>query len=209
VNHCGKTGQQDTPAERTPRRMGRLVVISGPSGVGKSSIIERVLRRTGAVFSVSVTTRRPRAGEVAGKDYIFVERRTFQQMRQEGQLLEWAEVFGEFYGTPAGPIEQALRAGNIILLDIDVQGGLQVAKRCPDAMLILIEPSDEQTIARRLGKRGSESPKSLQDRLEQAGRELKTARDSGVYNYTVVNDRLDEAVGQVIDIINRECKKDD
>jgi len=131
---------------------GKLVVISGPSGVGKSTISKEVLRRTGAEFSVSVTTRKPRPGEVAGRDYLFVELSEFERMIKQGELLEWAEVFGNMYGTPAGPVSLAIEAGR----------------------------------TRRLGK---------------ARDELATARQSGAYGHIVINDDLEAAMSQVVEIV--------
>lgn len=187
--------------------MGKLVIITGPSGVGKSTIVREVLRRTGAAYSVSATTRRPRAGEADARDYAFIDRPTFQRMVQGGELLEWAEVHGELYGTPAVPVRQALEAGRTIVLDIDVQGGLQVHRKMPDATFVLIAPPSREELARRLSRRASESPQAAAGRLAKAADELRTATQSGVYNHCVVNDDLESAVRQVVDIINQESAK--
>ncbi|HUS48390.1 MAG TPA: guanylate kinase [Phycisphaerae bacterium] len=184
---------------------GKVVVISGPSGVGKSTLVKEAVRRTGASFSVSATTRRPRQGEDPLRDYLFVDRRRFEEMIQRGELLEWAEVFGEYYGTPRAPVEQALEAGRTVVLDIDVQGGLQVHEKIPDATFVLIAPPGRDELRRRLETRGTEQPQSLARRLEAAEREMSAAAESGVYNHTVVNDDLDKAVCQVVDLVNREC----
>ena len=188
---------------------GRLIVISGPSGVGKSTVVREVLRRTGAVFSVSVTTRRPREGEVDGREYEFVDRLGFEKMIANDQLLEWAEVFGEFYGTPSGAVLDAVAAGKTILLDVDVQGGLQVHRRMPQATFILVLPPSEQELARRLQGRGSEDEKAAARRLAKAKEEIDTAGNSGIYGYCVVNDELETTVEKVVEILNNEeyCKE--
>jgi len=180
---------------------GKLVVISGPSGVGKSTISKEVLRRTGAEFSVSVTTRKPRPGEVAGRDYLFVELSEFERMIKQGELLEWAEVFGNMYGTPAGPVGLAIEAGRTVLLEIDVQGALQVYEKMPTATFILIAPPSDEELARRLAGRGTEDEQSFQRRLGKARDELATARQSGAYGHIVINDDLEAAMSQVVEIV--------
>ncbi len=183
---------------------GRLIVISGPSGVGKSSVARRVLQRSEAVGSISTTTREPRTGERHGLDYYFVKRETFERMVAEDELLEWAEVFDNYYGTPAGPVGEALAAGRTVLLEIDVQGGLQVAGRCPDATLILITAPSAAELQRRLTGRGTDLPEVIAKRLAKAQKEIQTARDSGAYTHEVVNDILDDAVAEVLTIMRKE-----
>ncbi|MFA6134503.1 MAG: guanylate kinase [Phycisphaerae bacterium] len=186
---------------------GRLIVISGPSGVGKSTIVKEVLGRMGLDFSVSATTRARRPAEVDGRDYRFVSREEFERLIQADGLLEWAEVFGNYYGTPAGPVRQAVEAGRTILLDIDVQGAMQVHGKCPAARFILIEPPDEKMLEIRLNGRGTEDDASKARRLAKAREELAKARSSGVYNHYVVNDDLETAIRQVVGIINQESAK--
>ncbi|RPI63905.1 MAG: guanylate kinase [Planctomycetaceae bacterium] len=188
-------------------KTGKLIVISGPSGVGKSTVVKEVLARTGAEFSVSATTRQPRAGEADGRDYRFVDRGRFEKMIADGDLLEWAEVFGNFYGTPAKPVLDAVAAGKKIILDIDVQGGLQVAAKMPDATFVLLLPPSDEELASRLAGRKSEDAASLRRRLAKAKEEISAARQSGVYNHYVVNDDLPAAVGKVVDIVNQERSK--
>jgi len=182
----------------------KLVVVTGPSGVGKSTIVREVLRRTGVRFSVSATTRAPRKGEVDGRDYHFVDGETFREKIRRGDMLEWAEVFGELYGTPAEPVRRALRDGETVVLDIDTQGSRQVRTAMPDAIFVLIVPPDESTLRTRLDRRGTESDRSLRQRLGAAGKEVQTARNSGAYQYTVVNDDLESAVRQVVEIVTEE-----
>lgn len=184
--------------------MAKLFVITGPSGVGKSTIVKEALRQTGAAFSVSATTRRPRAGETDGREYRFVDRPTFRRMIDAGELLEWAEVFGELYGTPAGPVREALAAGRNVVLDIDVQGGSQVRRREPAAVGVLIVPPSDEELARRLRGRGSETEAAAARRLAKAQNDIRAARASGAYDYTVVNDDLQRAVEEVVGIICQE-----
>jgi guanylate kinase len=194
-------------AERGRSGTGRLVVITGPSGVGKTTIVREVLRRTGAGFSVSATTRTPRTDEVDWRDYHFVDRATFEGMRDHGELLEWAEVFGEYYGTPAGPVLEAIEAGKKIILEIDVQGGIQVHEKLPDAQFILIAPPSEEELRRRLAGRGSETEETLQRRLEKANAEVAAARASGVYTHYVINDELPAAIREVVALITPETSR--
>jgi guanylate kinase len=186
---------------------GTLVIISGPSGVGKSTIAKEVLKRMKLDFSVSVTTRKPRPGEVDGKDYHFVGRSEFERMAKDGELLEWADVFGNCYGTPAGPVKAAVAAGRTILLEIDVQGGLQVARKMPQAVFVLIVPPNEQELAQRLGGRGSEDEKTQARRLAKAKSELAVAQVSGIYKHYVVNNDLEETIQKIMAIIKQESGK--
>jgi len=188
-------------------KTGKLVVISGPSGVGKGTIARRVMAQTGAAFSVSATTRAPRPGEIDGRDYRFVDRGTFEKLVADGQMLEWAEVFGQLYGTPREPVRQTVQAGGTILLDIDVQGGLQVHDAMPDATFVLIVPPSDEELARRLHGRGSEDAAAAGRRLEKAKKEIAAATRSGVYNHTVINDDLETAVSEVIRIVQQEPDK--
>jgi guanylate kinase len=184
-----------------PGSEGKLVVVSGPSGVGKSTMDKAALARCEAEFSISATTRAPRHGEVDGREYHFVNRGTFEKMIADDRLLEWAEVFGNYYGTPAEPVRQAIAEGRTILLEIDIQGGLQVHTRMPEATFVLIVPPSMDELKRRLTERKTEDAASLARRLAKAQQELATARDSGVYTHEIVNDDLDQAVDDLLDIL--------
>lgn len=182
----------------------KVVVITGPSGVGKSTILREVLRRTGALFSVSATTRPVRPEEVDGRDYRFVSRGTFEKMIAEAELFEWAEVFGEYYGTPAGPVEQAMADGKTMLLEIDVQGGMQVHEKMPEATFVLVLPPGRGELKRRLAARATERPEVIESRFTRAHEEVLAAQRSGIYTHTVVNDDLAQAIDTVVGIVEQE-----
>ena len=183
------------------RCAGKLMVVSGPSGVGKSTINREVIKQTGAVYSVSVTTRKPRDGEVDGKDYQFVDRATFEKMIESGEMLEWAEVFGNIYGSPVGPVQKAIETGKVVLLEIDVQGGLQVHEKMPDTTFVLITPPSDDELQRRLRLRGTEDEKSFCRRFGKAKEELKIASESGIYTKVIVNEDLKSTIEQVVKIV--------
>jgi guanylate kinase len=183
------------------KRRGLLVVISGPSGVGKDTIIKRLLALDpDLTYSVSCTTRAPRPGEVDGVHYRFVRREEFEELVKKRHFLEHASYNGHLYGTPAGPVEDARAAGHDILLKIEVQGAQQVRKRVSDGIFIFIAPPDEGELARRQALRGGESDKDITERLRIAKNEMSYARD---YDHVVVNDDLERAVGEVLKIIRR------
>jgi guanylate kinase len=176
-------------------------VIAGPSGVGKGTVVRTVRSRVPGdlVLSVSATTRPPRAGEVDGIDYFFVDAAGFDRMVADGEMLEWAEVFhGHRYGTPAGPVELHRDAGRDVLLEIDVEGARWVRERAPDAVLILLEPPSRGELERRLRSRGTESDASIEERLAKAAWELEQ-RD--LFDHAIVNDDVERASSQVAAII--------
>jgi guanylate kinase len=182
------------------RRRGILFVSAGPSGVGKGTVVRAVRSRVpdGLTVSVSATTRPPRAGEVDGRDYRFVDRETFARMIADDDLLEWAEVFENLYGTPSSFVEEHLAAGEDVILEIDVQGAAQVRDRAPDAVLVLLRPPSLDELARRLRSRGTESEDRIARRLGEAERELAQA---SWFDHVVVNDDLERASSQVAAII--------
>ena len=177
----------------------RPIVVSGPSGVGKGTLLSRVLEGApNVVRSVSCTTRPPRPREVDGVDYHFVDDVAFDRLVAEDALLEWAEVHGERYGTLESEVDRALAEGKSVLLEIDVQGALNVRRRRPDALLVFIEPPSMEELRRRLEGRGTESPDKIRLRLSNAERELALA-DS--YDARIVNDDLDEATAELLALV--------
>ena len=187
------------------RQSGLLLVISGPSGVGKTTIVHALQRQYDAVFSVSATTRPPREGEVHGRDYWFVSRSEFQRMIDQEELLEHALVFHrDYYGTPRRPVVEAMAQGRLAVLDIDVQGGLQVRRSMSGALMVFILPPDDQMLLRRLRERGTDGDDVIQRRFAEAKREIAIARDSGAYDAFIVNDqdRLYRTVAELAKIID-------
>jgi guanylate kinase len=176
-----------------------LVVLAGPSGVGKGTIVEALLRRDPDLWkSISYTTRPPRPDEVHGVDYHFVTRDEFEALRDAGGFLEWFEVFQDLKGTPRGPVEDRLAAGDDVLLEIDVQGALKVKQAFPDALLVFVQPPSPEELRRRLVERGTESPEALDLRLAAAAAEEAQA---GEFDAVVVNHDLDQAVDEVAGIL--------
>lgn len=189
-------------------KRGKLVVISGPSGAGKTSICNELLRKLpNARWSVSVTTRPPRPGEKDGEAYRFVSKDEFQRMLEAGELLEHAEYLGNYYGTPRKPVEQAIERGEIVIMEIDVQGGAQVAKKVPDSIRIFILPPTMETLQARLSGRRTESEEIQRRRIEQADGEIAFARNSGCYQYFITNDILEDSVNQILEIIRKETQE--
>lgn len=182
-------------------------MISGPSGVGKGTVVRGLLAaRPDLVFSVSWTTRDPRPREEDGVHYRFVSADQFGAMVHDDGFLEWAEVFGERYGTPRGTVAAALEAGRDVLLEVDVQGARQVRRRMPDAVLVFLRPPSEEELARRLRSRGTEREPDLDRRLAEARREMGEAP---WFDHVVVNDRVDGAVADVLGIIEAARTKGD
>jgi len=180
-----------TPLALSPPDRGVLFVVSGPSGVGKSTLLRDALARIpGLSFSVSATTRGPRVGEVDGVDYHFIERVRFQQLVTDGAFVEHAEVYDRFYGTLRGPTMQALQRGDSLILDIDVQGARQVRAQLPEAVHIMIVPPDIATLEDRLRARGTDTDAVIARRMQLLAGQLGAV---GEFDYVVVNDDLDAA----------------
>ena len=188
---------------------GVLAVISGPSGVGKGTICREVVKRLDyAYLNVSVTTRPKSDKEVDGKDYWFVSKEEFEKRIKEGKLLEYAEVFGNYYGTPKDKVDEALAAGKAVILEIDVQGGRQIKAKYPDAVMIFILAPTQKELAERMQGRARDEEHVQKKRLDQAGMEIAAGfRD---YKHMVINDNLQQAVDEVIGIIEeaRKAKKE-
>ena len=184
------------------RRRGFLVVISGPSGVGKTSFCDHLLEtRRDTVRSVSATTRTQRPGEVDGRDYTYVDPATFVQRRGAGDFLESAEVHGHMYGTPRRFVEEAIAAGRIVLLNIDVQGGLAIKARHPEGVYIFVYPPSVDHLRMRLMSRGQDDGEEIERRIANAPGEMRRYRD---YDYLVVNEDLPTALAQVSAIVEAE-----
>jgi guanylate kinase len=190
----------------TESKQTKLFIISGPSGVGKSTICEQVVEQLNAFLSISATTRSQSESEQNGREYNFLPRTEFEEMIQNDAFLEYAEVFGNYYGTPKEPVDKALDAGRIVILEIDVQGALRVKKKRPNAQAIFILPPRKKDLQERIDGRGrGEDEETKQRRLETASREIAAAWQH--YDHMVINDDLDQAVQEVVDIINGNLKE--
>jgi len=178
---------------------GKLIVISAPSGSGKTTIAKGILQRNpGLRFSVSATTRPMRTGEVNGRDYFFLGREEFTRKREEGDFVEWEELYGDCYGTLKSEVNCALRSGQSLLFDIDVKGGLSIKRCYPDALLIFIRPPSLEELKNRLVNRKTESPATLERRLERVSLEMELGKQ---FDREVVNDDLEKAVREVQNVI--------
>jgi len=185
-------------------RRGKLIVISGPSGAGKTSICKALVQQLpDTTLSVSATTRPMRAGEIPGRSYEFLSAEEFRRREANGDFLENAEYVGHRYGTPRRAVEQALAVGRNVVLEIEVQGGIQVASHIPEAVLIFVLPPNMESLRMRLEGRRTEAADQLAKRLAEADGEIATARDSGCYKHFVVNDILEATVEQVKQMILR------
>lgn len=189
---------------------GLLLVISGPSGSGKTTIARAVEDRLDASFSVSATTRPRFDGEQSGRDYEFLTEQAFEDLVKSGAFLEHAQVYGRHrYGTLREPVEKQLADGRVVILDIDVQGALQVRASMPDAMLIFVLPPDDAVLERRLRGRGRDDEQSIQRRLAEAKREIEVGVNSGVYDAQIVNDDLDRAIEEACTLARGRCADGD
>lgn len=188
-------------------RKGLLILISGPSGTGKGTVCDLLRQKHPEIsYSISATTRHPRPGEQDGVNYYFYTKEKFREMIDQGQLLEWAEVYGNFYGTPKQKVLDRLDAGEDILLEIDTQGALNVMKVMPEGLFIFLLPPSLEELAARLKGRGTETEESLHRRLGAAVDEIKLATK---YRYVVVNDKVEDAEETIANIIEAEHHRSD
>ena len=184
---------------------GLLVVISGPSGVGKGTICRELMSKYSDIsYSVSATTRKPRPGEVHGKDYFFYDTEGFLELIAKDALLEWAKVYDNYYGTPVAFVEELLRQGQDCILEIDIQGAMQVKGKKPEAVYIFIMPPSKEELIRRITLRGTENQAEIEKRMGQVDHEMDL---SSSYDYVVVNDDVMSAVVRIRDIITAERLK--
>lgn len=208
VGLYGRTGsermlpQKGTQSGRSISGTGKLFVLSAPSGSGKSTLVARVREVfPDMLYSISCTTRSPRGGEKEGVQYYFLEEQRFRQMVDHDEFLEWKEVHGHLYGTPAEPVMHALESGRRMILDIDVQGAREVFQKLDDAVGIFVSPPDMTILEQRLRLRGTDSEHSICTRMVNAAKEMKA---ESLFRYHIVNDDLDRAVDELASIIRTE-----
>ena len=180
---------------------GRLIVFSAPSGCGKGTMLEQILKNEDFCVSVSATTRLPREGEVDGVNYYFISKDEFTERIGEGKFLEYAEYCGNFYGTPMDKVNEMLEKGKNVILEIEVQGAVKVMNKRPDALSIFIAPPSINELRRRLHKRGTESDEVIEQRVAQASNEVALAAK---YDYIIVNEALEDAVEDFFHVVRAE-----
>lgn len=184
---------------------GVLLIISGPSGVGKTTICRRLTERLGAFLSVSATTRKRRENEVHGQDYDFVSVEEFERNQRDGKYLEFAQVYGgNYYGTPGDPVFEALNAGRVAILEIEIEGTLQVKRKCPAAVGIYVLAPTAEDQQRRLVGRQSDDPAAIRERLGKADGEIRYAQECGAYDYFLINHEVEETVEAIVRIVKEK-----
>ena len=182
-------------------KQGILLIISGPSGSGKGTIVERLCEKNNFSLSISATTRKPREYEKDGVHYFFHTREEFEKMRDRKELLEWAEFCGNYYGTPRKYVEEQLESGRDVLLEIDIQGALQIKKRFPEGVFVFIVPPSLDELSARIYKRGTDSEDVIKRRMASAASELTYAAE---YDYIIINDIAEKAAQKVLTIMEAE-----
>lgn len=188
------SSQSDAAVQQCPSP-GKLVVLTGPSGVGKGTLLRSLLERHPEIYySVSATTRSPRPGEIDGKDYYFISRSQFEQLIAAGKFLEWAEFAGNYYGTPREPVMDQIRAGKVVVLEIELQGARQIRRSFPSALSIFILPPSFQELEKRIRGRGQDSQEAIARRLQRAREEIKAANE---FDIQIVNDDLETALNSI------------
>lgn len=186
---------------------GLLIVVSGPAGVGKGTVVSLVRKKNDdVVFSVSATSRSPRPGELNGVNYFFISREQFESMIQENKLLEWVEYCGNYYGTPRDYVENELGKGHIVLLEIEVEGAGNIKKQYPQCVMVFITPPTLEELRNRIIKRGTESPEVIEKRMHRAHNEMKRILD---YDHVIVNTTVEEAAQKFLEIIEKEQRNKD
>ena len=194
-------------AKKTPRDIpvhGQLIVLVGPSGVGKSTIARRLAQKTNVTYIASATTREKRPGDDKAKRYDYITRDEFFHRLDADAFLEYAQVYNDFYGTPKHPALDLLADGKDVLLEIDMQGALQVRYQYPGALLVFILPPDAATLLKRLEDRKRDSAEEIQKRFRSAKREVQMAKGSRAFDHMVINDTVDRAVGEIIKTIHHK-----
>ncbi len=186
------------------KREGMLVIISGPSGSGKGTVVKELIKQDCFALSVSATTRSPRPGEMDGIHYYFYDKETFEKMKQQEELLEWAEFCGNYYGTPKKYVLKQMAEQKNVILEIEVQGALQIKKIYPDCILIFMIPPDAKELRKRLTERGTEDEQTIDRRMNRAIEEMKFIPQ---YDYIVINDTVKKAAEAIYSIVTAESMK--
>ena len=178
----------------------KLIIITGPSGVGKGTVVKAILKKDIKIWlSISATTRKPREGEEDGKDYYFLTKKKFKEMINNEMFLEWAEFAGNYYGTPKNKINEKIKHGNKVILEIEVEGACQVREKFPEIISIFLLPPNKQELEKRIRNRGTDGEKSILKRLERADFEMNSSKD---FDYVLKNYEIDTTVDEILKIIS-------
>ncbi|NDO46807.1 guanylate kinase [Clostridium sp. MD294] len=186
------------------KKEGMLVIISGPSGSGKGTVVKELVQKEDFALSISATTRTPRTGEIDGVHYYFYSKETFEEMKNQNELLEWAEFCGNYYGTPRKYVEQQMSQGKNVILEIEVQGALQIKKLYSDCILVFLVPPNIKELQKRLTQRGTEDKQTIDRRMNRAVEEMEFVPQ---YDYIVINDTITETAEAICAIVKAEGMK--